>query len=311
MAVTGITGIGLTTADPAGLESFYRSALGFERLGSEPHGGQPRAGAAGLACVEARVLALTLGRQILELVAFSEPGRPYPHGSVSNDPRFQHFAIVVRSMEAAYARLRECRGWTPITSPAPQRLPASSGGVTAFKFRDPEGHPLELLEFAAGRIPPVWQALAGSGPCLGIDHSAIVVADTQRSVDFYEGLIGFSRLASSLNRGPEQERLDALPDAVVEVTALGTPAAGPPHLELLCYRSPASPQAPQGLPSCNDIVATRLTLEMGDLSGAVARLAAAGVPLISRGVTALEGRPAAAIRDPDGHALLLRGTRAD
>lgn len=325
MAVTRIARITLTTADPESLAAFYRSAFGFERIGAgaaahaQADGraqaeeraqaeGRAQAGwarAEACAPADARVLALSLGPQILELIAFREPGNPYPRGSASNDPRFQHFAIVVSSMEAAYARLRQRPGWTSITTPAPQHLPARSGGVVAFKFRDPEGHPLELLEFPTGRIPAAWQAVRAEGPCLGIDHSAIVVADTARSADFYERLLGFSRLGRSLNRGPEQERLDALPDAVVEVTALGARRGEPPHLELLCYRSPPSPAALQELPTSHDIAATRLTLEVEDLAGAVTRLAAAGVRLAAAEATALEGPRAAATRDPDGHALLL------
>ena len=35
----------------------------------------------------------------------------------------------------------------PITVGGPIRLPCASGGARAFKFRDEDGHPLELLEF--------------------------------------------------------------------------------------------------------------------------------------------------------------------
>ncbi len=39
----------------------------------------------------------------------------------------------------------------------PERLPARSGGVSAFKFRDPDGHPLELLAFPPEAVPPIWR----------------------------------------------------------------------------------------------------------------------------------------------------------
>jgi hypothetical protein len=74
-----------------------------------------------------------------------------------DDLRFKHIAIVVADMESAYLRLRACQGWTAITRPAPQRLPANSGGVTASKFRDPEGHPLELLAFPPNNMPSRWR----------------------------------------------------------------------------------------------------------------------------------------------------------
>ena len=109
---------------------------------------------------------------------------------------------------------------------------ASSGGVTAFKFRDPEGHPLEMLAFEPGARPAHW-AFSSANLCLGIDHSAISVADTGRSVAFYSRL-GLARTASSLNIGREQEELDNLLGAVVEVTALAPPTQAVPHVELLC-----------------------------------------------------------------------------
>lgn len=124
------------------------------------------------------------------------------------DPRFQHFAIVVSDMTAACANLQAVRNWTPISTDSPQILPLTTGGVTAFKFRNPKGHPLELLAFAPGATPAYW-ALRSDNLCLGIDHSAMSVADTSRSVAFYSRL-GLARTASSLNVGREQEKLDNL-----------------------------------------------------------------------------------------------------
>lgn len=282
--------ISLTTAAPEATARFFREALGFEAIGTEQRAGADFARLmgldGGLDGARAQAVRLRLGRQEVELLAFDPPGRPYPAGSTSHDPWFQHMAIVVSDMRAAHARLSGHPGWTPISLAGPQRLPESSGGVTAFKFRDPEGHPLELLEFPPDRLPPAWQGPAGADPCRGIDHSAIVVADTAASLAFYEGL-GFAVAARSLNHGAEQERLDALPGARVEVTGLAPAAGTLPRLELLCYRLP--PVTPPVLHS-NDVAATRLVLE--------------AVP-----ATDLPGhRAGAAMRhDPDGHALVLMG----
>ena len=174
------------------------------------------------------------------------------------DPRFQHFAIVVSDMTAAYANLQAFRNWTAISADGPQILPPSSGGVTAFKFRDPEGHPLELLAFAPGATPAHWAFQSGN-LCLGIDHSAISVADTDRSVAFYSRL-GLARTASSLNVGPEQEKLDDLVGAVVEVTALAPPIQTVPHVELLCYRRNFDRRKVST--NRNDVAATQLVFEV-------------------------------------------------
>jgi len=309
MALNRIGRISLTTADADRLGTFYRQAFGFETMEIEPHGGTDFAQLTGIEGAQARALPLRLGEETIELLAFGEPGAPYPADIGCDDPRFQHIAIVVADMETAYLRLCACKGWTAITRPAPQRLPAGSGGVTAFKFRDPEGHPLELLAFPPDNVPPRWRdASHRHGPCLGIDHSAIVVSGTAPSVAFYQQVLGFSVVGGSLNRGQEQEQLDAVPGAVVEVTELNPGADNPPHLELLCYRSVGPPRgAPAALRS-NDIAATRLTLEVDDLPSPEHRLAAARVRFISAGTVALrDHRPALLIRDPDGHALLLLG----
>jgi catechol 2,3-dioxygenase-like lactoylglutathione lyase family enzyme len=283
-----IARVSLTTAAPERAEAFYRDAFGFTTV---ERGERSGPAFASLTEVEggASIVVLRLGDQEIELVRFAEPGRPYPALRASNDPWFQHMAIVVSDMRAAYARLAAVGGWTPITRGSPQRLPANTGGVTAFKFRDPEGHPLELLEFAAGAIPSAWRQRRANGFCLGIDHSAIVVGDGARSTAFY-GALGFTVAGGSLNRGIEQERLDDLTEPVVEVTSLAPHASEPPRLELLHYRQPKSVE-PLALRS-NDVAATRLVL-------------------------AVEGSPpsfgearAALLRDPDGHHLLLLGEQA-
>jgi catechol 2,3-dioxygenase-like lactoylglutathione lyase family enzyme len=308
MAVIRIGRISFTTADADRLGAFYRQAFGFEAMETEHHGGESFARLTGVEGAQTRALPLRLGEQTIELLVFTRHGAPYPADIGCDDPRFQHIAIVVADMEAAYLRLCACAGWTAITRPAPQRLPASSGAVTAFKFRDPEGHPLELISFPPDNVPPRWrQAPHRNGPSLGIDHSAIVVSDTAQSVAFYQQVLGFSVVGGSLNRGREQEQLDAVPGAVVEVTALDPGAENPPHLELLCYRSRTPRVAPAALRS-NDIAATRLTLEVDDLPALEPRLAAARVRFISAGTVALRNnRPALLVRDPDGHALLLVG----
>lgn len=289
-----IARLSLTSAAAERLAGFYEGAFGCARVGVEERQGAALAGLMGLSAARARMVRLRLGAQAVEIAAFTPPGRPYPDERASNDPAFQHMAIVVSDMRAAYDRLCRQPGWTPITAPEPQRLPARSGGVTAFKFRDPEGHPLELLEFPPAAVPPAWQGQAGV--FRGIDHSAIVVAETARSVAFYHDLLGFTVGLRSLNRGIEQERLDGLPGAVAEVTALA-PAVAPPHLELLCYRSPAP--SPSVRLSSNDVAATRLVLEVDDLPALIVRARAARVEFISREASGAS----ALLRDPDGHAL--------
>ena len=204
--------------DPDRLADFYEGAFGFVRTGEVSTTGKAFGKLIGIPDATARIVGLQLGKQKIELAATSPSGRSYPHGVSGRSPLFQHFAIVVSDMATVYARLLEYEGWEPISTDGPQLLPASSGGVTAYKFRDSEGHPLELIAFARDRVPARWPETSAPG-CLGIDHSAISIADTERSVRFYERL-GLQRAGGTLNSGPEQDKLDDVAAARVEVTVM-------------------------------------------------------------------------------------------
>jgi catechol 2,3-dioxygenase-like lactoylglutathione lyase family enzyme len=208
------------------LADFYMRAFGFACIEDSPKIDSAFAELIGLSKGQVRLTSLRLGDEVMTLAETRPPGRSYPGDVPGWDLLFQHFAIVVSDMPAAYANLQALHNWTAISTDGPQILPPSSGGVTAFKFRDPEGHPLEILAFAPGATPARWAIRSGS-PCLGIDHSAISVADTSRSVAFYSRL-GLARTASSLNVGREQEKLDNIVGAVVEVTALTRRCKRPP-----------------------------------------------------------------------------------
>lgn len=185
-------------------------------------------------------------------------GAPYPTPASANDPWFQHFAVAVADIEQA-AAIALAAGATPISHGGPQVLPPNTGGVTAWKFRDPDGHPLELSLIPGSD----WLRDAAAGAVfLGVDHTAVAVADLAASRRWYEAR-GFDATGRSTNTGPEQDRLDGLAGVVVEIVALAPPAAGP-HLELLAYRTPApSPARPI---ADGDVAATRTLLSGGDVA---------------------------------------------
>jgi catechol 2,3-dioxygenase-like lactoylglutathione lyase family enzyme len=292
--------VGLTVADLPRAAAFYRDALGFEPAGEPREAGPDYTAALGLPDTRATVLRMRLGTQEIELAAFTPPGRPYPEGSTSADLWFQHFAIVVGDMAAAHARVLAYggaagSGATAITEGGPQRLPASSGGVTAWKFRDPEGHPLELIAFPPGGGPEIWREIPRDALTVGIDHSAISVADAGRSAAFYEGVLGLDLASKGVNRGAEQERLDAVRGAVVDVVALAPPDAATPHIELLGYREPRGRPVLPDL-RVSDIAATRLVFETDEIPALAKALGVEG-QLVGPGAPYLLGR------DPDGHLL--------
>jgi catechol 2,3-dioxygenase-like lactoylglutathione lyase family enzyme len=234
-----IVAFDLVTPDPDRLAAFYVRALGCARQGVWLH----------------------LGAQPIRLVAAAAEARPYPADSTAADRWFQHFAIVTSDIAVACAGALSA-GAVAMTQGGPQHLPARAGGVLAWKFRDPDGHPLELLQFPPDAIPPAWRDTHGLH--LGIDHSAISVGDVDASIDYYVRRFGFAVASRQINQGVEQSRLDGLADARAEVVALHPPGHATPHLELLGYR----PRGRASLFGPGDVAATCIVLAANDDGGA-------------------------------------------
>ena len=247
---------------------------------------------------------LQLGRERIELLEFMDSaGRPYPPGSTSTDLWFQHMAIVVNDMRHAYELVMANRRFRPISRNGPVRLPDSSRGVTAFKFRDHDGHPLELLAFPEGRVPGEWRAVNGTGPFLGVDHTAIAVSDSVGSAGFFGSVFGFSAGARTENRGPEQADRDDVDGVRVSVTRLA-PDLLAPRLELLHYHVGTRLLIPHDIAS-SDIVATHCVVRVASLDTTAAALARRGTPLAGRDPMVLHGGVRAALLPgPDGHRFL-------
>jgi catechol 2,3-dioxygenase-like lactoylglutathione lyase family enzyme len=215
--VHAVGAVGLTVSDLDRAVAFYTGVLGFERVGEAEAWGDEAERLQGVFALQMRVA----------LTEYLTPrGRPIPADSCSHDRWFQHVAIIVSDMDRAYAWLRRHR--VEHASPAPQRLPdwnPSAGGIRAFYFKDPDGHPLEVLEFPRGKGDPRWQDARGR-VFLGIDHTAIVVADTETSLRCYRDVLGLRVAGSSENWGPEQERLNQVFGARLRITTL-RPRRGP------------------------------------------------------------------------------------
>jgi catechol 2,3-dioxygenase-like lactoylglutathione lyase family enzyme len=248
---------------------------------------------------------LRLGRERIELLEFTDSaGRPYPPGSTSTDLWFQHMAIVVTDMRHAYQLVMANRRFRPISRHGPVRLPDNSGGVTAFKFRDHDGHPLELLAFPEGHVPGQWRTVNGTGAFLGVDHTAIAVSDPASSARFFGSVFGFSTGTRTENRGPGQADLDDVDDVHVGVTRLA-PDLPAPRMELLHYhvgtRRPIPPDT-----ASNDIVATHSVVRVGSIDATAAALARSGTPLTGHDLMILRGGiRAALVAGPDGHRFLV------
>lgn len=303
MPVTELIRVSITVADLVGTGAFYRDALGLE-VGAEQALGDPAWNTLlGLdAGTTARAVDVTVGDRIVRLVAFDPPGEPYPEERASNDQWFEHVALVTGDINAVWERLERSSPGV-ITEGGPVLLPPNTGAVTAFKFRDPEGHPLELIAFPKGVGDPQWQT--GPAGIRGYDHTAIAVTDVERSTAFYTELLGFHVGGRSLNKGPEQDQLDGLMGCEVDVVALQPERVPTPHVELLHYRTPPGRTLTSEV-KANDVAAARQVHKVDDLEALTKTLEAANVPFVLPGIVTLKnGGKAAAIRDPDGHMIVL------
>ena len=305
--VETVDAIGMTVRDMDRAVAFYTDVLSFEKRSDIEVAGRAHDLASGVFGARKRIVRLQLDKETIELTEFLAPrGRPMPDDVRPNDRVFQHIAIIVRDVDEAYARLRLFD--IEHASSGPQRLPdwnPNAGGIRAFYFRDPDRHFLEILEFPPGKGDARWQA--SDRLFLGIDHTAMVVDDTDRSLAFYRDLLGLRIAGESENYDLEQEHLNGVFGARLRITAIK--ASRGPGIEFLEYLAPRDGRpAPADL-RANDIAHWETTLLSASPDRLFKSLRSRVFALVSPGVVELpEGsavRATLLVRDPDGHGVRL------
>lgn len=305
--VAAVDSVSMTVSDMDRSVAFYSQVLTFEKVSDVEVASDAYEHLEGVFGLRMRVVRMKLGGESIELTEFLAPkGRPIPVTSRSNDRWFQHVAIIVSDMEKAYRRLREHK--VEHASSGPQRLPdwnPNAGGIWAFYFKDPDGHPLEILQFPAGKGDAKWHQPSDK-LFLGIDHTAIVVWGTEASLKFYRDLLGFRVAGESENYGTEQEHLNNVFGARLHITGLRAPSGF--GIEFLEYLAPRDGKPAPADEHANDLVHRETVLVTSNLGETAQRLRAAGVDFISSGVTELPQhetgfRKGFLVRDPDGHVI--------
>jgi catechol 2,3-dioxygenase-like lactoylglutathione lyase family enzyme len=307
--VKAVLSVGMTVGDLDRSVAFYSRVLSFEKVSDVEVAGTEYERLTGVFGLRLRVVRMRLGEELLELTEYLAPrGRPVPPDTRSNDRWFQHVAIIVRDMDEAYRHLRKHK--VEHASSGPQRLPdwnKKAGGIRAFYFKDPDGHHLEVLQFPKDKGDARWHQKADR-LFLGIDHTAIVVADTEASLAFYRDRLGLWVAGESENHGAEQEHLNNVFGARLPITTLQAPAG--PGIELLEYLTPRDGRPAPPDSRANDLWHWQVRLHAVDVDAAARALRGGACRLVSPGVTALtDDQPgysqAVLARDPDGHALLF------
>jgi catechol 2,3-dioxygenase-like lactoylglutathione lyase family enzyme len=305
--IDGVDAIGITVSDMDRAVDFYSRVLTFEKVSDTEVTGTDYEHLEGVFGLRIRVVRMRLGDESIELTEYLAPkGRPIPVDSRSNDRWFQHIAIIVSDMDKAYSWLRQNK--VEHASSGPQRLPdwnKNAAGISAFYFKDPDGHPVEVLQFPPDKGREKWHRSTDK-LFLGIDHTAIVVGNTDASLAFYRDVLGMRVAGESENYGTEQEHLNNVFGAHLRITALrGTSGPG---IELLEYLAPRDGRPFPSDEHANDVVHRQTVLVTGTADRAAQDLAAAQIRFVSSGVFAnhtdqLGFSKAFVVRDPDGHAV--------
>jgi catechol 2,3-dioxygenase-like lactoylglutathione lyase family enzyme len=307
--ISAVDSVSIVVSDLDRLTAFYADTLGFERVSHTESTGDVVEHLTGTFGVRRVTNRLRLGEESVELTQYLAPeGRPVPADSRSNDGWFQHIAIVVSDIDQAYAHLRTHR--VRHASSGPQTLPdwnPNAGGISAFYFKDPDGHVLEIIHFPPGKGDPKWQQPSGS-LFLGIDHTAIVVTDTDQSLAFYRDTLGLRIAGASENYGTEQEHLNNVFGARLRITALR--AAHGPGVELLEYLAPSSGRRYPADSKASDLWSWTTTLLTQSAADLEQRLRATRTTWVSPGFLvgfdpATNVHAATQVRDPDGHVMLI------
>ena len=305
--VEGVDAIAITVSDMERAVDFYSRVLTFEKVSDVEVTGEAYEHLEGVFGLRMRVVRMKLGDESIELVEYLTPrGRLVPSDSRSNDLWFQHIAIIVSDMDMAYLWLHQHN--VEHVSSGPQLLPISNknaGGISAFYFKDPDRHPLEVLHFPPDKGAEKWHH-PNNKLFLGIDHTAIVVANTDASLRFYQELLGLRVTGQSDNYGTEQEHLNNVFGAHLRITSLrGTVGPG---IELLEYLTPRDGRISPSDERANDLVHSQSTLVSSDVSQVARQLEDSKAPFVSSGVivdreSRLGFGKAFVVRDPDGHAV--------
>ena len=305
--VIAVGPIQMTVADMDRSVDFYSRVLTFEKTSDTEIAGEDVEHLFGVFGARVRVVRMKLGDESIELIQFLAPrGRAIPADSRSNDLWFQHIAIIVSDMDRAYQVLRENR--VEHASTGPQRLPdwnKNAAGIKAFYFKDPDEHPVEILEFPEDKGAAKWHKPSGR-LFLGIDHTAIAVSNTETSLKFYRDVLGMRVAGESENYGTEQEHLNNVFGARLRITALR--AATGPGIEFLEYLTPRDGRPIPADEHANDIVHRETILIALDVEAAAQNFSANKTRFVSSGVVVNPiqqsgTRKAFIVRDPDGHAI--------
>jgi len=268
--------------------AFYRDLLGFPVLGRLYYDN-----AIGLV-----IDFLDIGNNaILEIFSFTKaPTKPSEFIPDDLQLGMRHIAFRVNNVDAVAARLKQA-GVKFTLDPLD-----AVGGVRIAFFKDPDGTLLEItqgsLDYHTWGQPPIPVPAPKSGaPAASeftYEHVAITVADMQKALDFYVGVLGFPLLGE----------LDFQDERGFRIAYL---QFGNAFLELFAFDAPTIPYTWN--PDETVLGLKHIGLLVDDVDAVLAQLNAHNVRVIYPPNDAHGGVRTCFFADPDGNALeLIDGT---
>jgi catechol 2,3-dioxygenase-like lactoylglutathione lyase family enzyme len=143
---------------------------------------------------------------------------------------------------------------------------------------------------------------------LGIDHTAMVVSNTETSLRFFRDTLGLEVVGNSENYGTEQEHLNQVFGARLRISALR--AENGPGIEFLEYLTPTDGRPMPSSERPNDLFYWQTRLVTTQLTPLVDGFRNTRAPFISEGSVTLPSHvfglsKGLLVRDPTGHVLQL------
>jgi catechol 2,3-dioxygenase-like lactoylglutathione lyase family enzyme len=137
-----------------------------------------------------------------------------------------------------------------------------------------------------------------------IAHTAISVADMERSLAFYRDLLGMKVAMDVESSGPKLGVIVGLAGAQARIVMLD---AGNQRIELFQYRAPVGRPMPEGLRQCDNGL-THIAFNVTDMDELREKLKDKGVPFYSEPQVMRGELKVVYFKDPDGVTLELMET---
>ena len=140
---------------------------------------------------------------------------------------------------------------------------------------------------------------------LAADHTGITVSDIERSLAFWQDVLGFELSHRAHQKGELAEQITGVIGAEILIAVLKAPGH---KIELLEYRAPPDRERQNNLRPC-DLGAAHIALTVDNLDEALERIAASGWKTAGEPQTLTVGPNAGKrviyVRDPDGTTVEL------